>query len=210
MITAVAIGGVVFASPASAHTSDWSVTCDSVSVHLKDYNKRVTNSVTLKIVGGEGALADNPDFGSTFTYTGALPPHDAPLQVRLVVTAGDGSRYNVDQVKTSQPCEKPPTTPPPTTAPPTTAPPTTAPPTTAPPTTVPPTTTAPPTTPTTTAPPTSSAPAVPATTSPASGDLAETGSSNATPVIAGIAAAAVVVGAGALVITRKRRSSSHR
>jgi LPXTG-motif cell wall-anchored protein len=201
-MVALATAGV-FAVPASAHNSVWSVTCNSVSVHLKDYDKHATNSVTLQVVGGEGVLAFNPDFGSSYTYDESLPTHDTPLQLHLVVKAGDNAKYNVDETKTSPVCEKPPTTPPPTT-PPTTAPPTT-PPTTAP--TTPPTT-APPATPTPTA--TTTAPVAATSSAPASGGLADTGSSSATPMIAGIAAAAVVVGAGALVITRRRRSSSHR
>ncbi|MEE4542813.1 LAETG motif-containing sortase-dependent surface protein [Streptomyces sp. V4-01] len=200
-MAALATAGV-FAVPASAHNSVWSVTCNSVSVHLKDYDKQATNSVTLQIVGGEGVLAFNPDFGGSYTYDESLPAHDTPLQLHLVVKAGDNAKYNVDETKTSPVCEKPPTTPPP----PTTTPPTTAPPTTAPPTTPP--TTAPPTTPTPTA--TTTAPVAATSSAPASGGLADTGSSSATPMIAGIAAAAVVVGAGALVVARKRRSSSHR
>jgi LPXTG-motif cell wall-anchored protein len=198
-MAALATAGV-FAVPASAHNSVWSVTCNSVSVHLTNYNRHVTNSVTLQVVGGEGVLAFDPDFGSSFTYDEALPAHDTPLQLHLVVKAGDGAQYNVDETKTSPPCETP-TTPPPTT-PTTTAPPTTAPPTTAP-------TTPPPTTPST-PPATTTAPVAATSSAPPAGGLADTGSSSATPVIAGIAAAAVVVGAGALVVTRRRRSSSHR
>src|SRR6478735_9244000 len=51
-MAALATAGV-FAVPASAHNSVWSVTCNSVSVHLTNYNKHVTNSVTLQVVGGE-------------------------------------------------------------------------------------------------------------------------------------------------------------
>ncbi|WP_435969997.1 LAETG motif-containing sortase-dependent surface protein [Streptomyces sp. Qhu_M48] len=41
------------------------------------------------------------------------------------------------------------------------------------------------------------------------GDLAETGSSNATPMIAGIAAALVVVGGGAVFFLRKKKTAGH-
>ncbi|WP_432059615.1 LAETG motif-containing sortase-dependent surface protein [Streptomyces sp. S1] len=41
------------------------------------------------------------------------------------------------------------------------------------------------------------------------GDLAETGSSNATPMIAGIAAALVVVGGGAVFFLRKKKATGH-
>lgn len=201
---AAMVGTVLMAGPASAHTPKWSVTCDSVQVDLTSYStaRHVTNSVSLTIVGGEGALADDPDFGASFHFEDALPPHDAPLTLHLVVKAGDDSEYNVDDTKVSPVCDKP-TTPPvtPSTTPPTTA--TTTPATTAPPTTAP-TTTAAPTS-------TTTAPVVADTTSPAAGgDLAETGSSSATPMIAGIAVAVVVVGGGLVFWTRRRGSSSHR
>ncbi|MEW2517357.1 LAETG motif-containing sortase-dependent surface protein [Actinacidiphila alni] len=190
---AALIGSAVLAAPASAHNSDWSVTCSSVSVHLTAYNGRVTNSVTLSVDGG-AVLTQQNSFGDHFDFTGALPEHTAAIKVHLVVTAGDGKQYSRDEYKTSEPCEKPPTTPPttPSTPPPTTP----ATPTTSAPTTPPPTTPA--TTPTT------NAPVVQASTSPASGDLAETGSSSATPMIAGIAAAVVAAGAGLLVLNRRR------
>lgn len=197
----------VLAAPADAHSGVWSVTCDAVSVHLKDYDKKATNSVTLQVVGGEGVLAFDPDFGSSFTYDDALPAHDSPLPLHLVVKAGDGPKHDIDEVKTSPPCDKPTTTPPTTTTPP----PTTTPPAGTTPATTTPATTAPATTPATTPPATTPATSAPAagTTSPPSGaDLADTGSSDATPVIAGIAAAAVVAGAGAVAFARKRRSSS--
>jgi LPXTG-motif cell wall-anchored protein len=38
------------------------------------------------------------------------------------------------------------------------------------------------------------------------GDLAETGSSNATPMIAGIAIALVVIGGGAVFLVRKKKA----
>ncbi|MFJ8658854.1 LAETG motif-containing sortase-dependent surface protein [Streptomyces sp. NPDC093795] len=41
------------------------------------------------------------------------------------------------------------------------------------------------------------------------GDLAETGSSNATPMIAGIAAALVVIGGGAVFFLRKKKTAGH-
>ncbi|MFF7157703.1 LAETG motif-containing sortase-dependent surface protein [Streptomyces sp. NPDC008139] len=197
------IGSAVLAAPASAHTPNWSVDCDSVSVHLTAYNGRVTNSVTVSVDGG-AVLASNESFGSSYDFTGALPDHSTAIKVHLVVKAGDGKQYGRDEYKTSEPCEKPPTTPPTT---PETTPPTTAPPSQPPTTPASETPTAPPTTPETTA--TSNAPVVQASTSPASGDLAETGSSSSTPMIAGVAAAVVAAGAGLLVFNR-RRGAAHR
>jgi LPXTG-motif cell wall-anchored protein len=197
-------GAGILAAPASAHTGVWSVTCDSVSVHLTKYNPGATNSVTLSVDGG-AVLASRASFGGGYDFAGPLPAHTTALTLHLVVRAGDGTQYNVDERKTAALCEKPPTTPPttsPSTPPPTT--PTTVPPTTVPPTTTPAPTTVPPTA-------TTSAPVAAGTTSaPAGGNLAATGSSSATPVIAGIAVAAVVVGGGAIVLSRRRRSSSHR
>jgi LPXTG-motif cell wall-anchored protein len=195
-----ALAGVgILAAPASAHTGVWSVACDSVSVHLTKYNPGATNSVTLSVDGG-AVLASKASFGGGYDFAGPLPAHTTALTLHLVVRAGDGTQYNVDERKTAAPCEKPPTTPPTTS--PSTPPPTT--PTTAPPTTTSAPTTAPPTA-------TTGAPVVAGTTSaPAGGNLAATGSSSATPVIAGIAVAAVVVGGGAIVLSRRRRSSSHR
>ncbi|WP_327292172.1 LAETG motif-containing sortase-dependent surface protein [Streptomyces sp. NBC_01198] len=197
---AAMIGTVLMAGPASAHTPVWSVTCDSVKVDLTSYNTShdIHNSVTLSIVGGEGALADNQDFGGSFHFKDALPPHDSPISVRLVVKAGDNAKYNVDETKVSPVCDKP-SSPPvtPTTTPPASPSSTAA-------TTAPPETTAPATT-------TAAAPVVADTTSAAgTGDLAETGSSSATPMIAGIAVAVVVAGGGLVFWTRKRGSSAHR
>ncbi|MDV5145722.1 LAETG motif-containing sortase-dependent surface protein [Streptomyces sp. SBC-4] len=47
------------------------------------------------------------------------------------------------------------------------------------------------------------------TTTTGGGDLAETGSSNATPMIAGIAAALVVIGGAAVFILRKKKAAGH-
>jgi LPXTG-motif cell wall-anchored protein len=196
---AALLGSAVLAAPASAHNSDWSVDCSSVTVHLAAYNGRVTNSVTLSVDGG-AVLAHQDSFGGSYDFKGALPDHTSAIKVHLVVTAGDGKQYNRDEFKTSEPCQKP-TSPPPTT------------PTKQPTTPAAPTTSAPPVTPTTPATPTSTAitnaPVVQASTSPAAGDLAETGSSSSTPMIAGIAAAVVAAGAGLLFINR-RRGAAHR
>jgi LPXTG-motif cell wall-anchored protein len=191
---AALVGAGVFAVPASAHNSDWNVTCNSVSVHLTNYNAGVTNSVSVSVDGG-AVLASEAAFGASYDYSGALPDHTDSIKVHLVVKAGDGSQYNRDEYKTAAPCETPPTTPPTTPAAPTTAPPTTS----------------APAAPVVSTSATSSAPAVAATNSASGGsDLAETGSSSATPVIAGIAAAVVVVGGGLVFVGRRRRSASHR
>lgn len=199
---AALVGAGVFAVPASAHNSDWNVTCNSVSVHLTNYNGGVTNSVSVSVDGG-AVLASEAAFGASYDYSGALPDHTDSIKVHLVVKAGDGSQYNRDEYKTAAPCETPPTTP-------ASPPPSTGATTPAAPTTAPPTTSAP-AAPVVSTSATSSAPAVAATSSASGGsDLAETGSSSATPMIAGIAAAVVVVGGGLVFVGRRRRSASHR
>jgi LPXTG-motif cell wall-anchored protein len=181
-------GSVMMASPASAHTPTWSVDCDSVSVNLQWYNSKGGNTVTL--TAGDKTLK-TATFGDHWGVKDlALPAHTQPLDVHLVVKAVDGDQYNVDQHKSSPVCEGQVTTPSPSASP-----------------SVKPS-------PSESAAPqpsqSSSAPAVkpaddqsPAPTE----DLAETGASSATPLIAGIAAAVVVVGAGLVVMARKRRSS---
>jgi LPXTG-motif cell wall-anchored protein len=190
---AALIGSAVLAAPASAHNSDWSVDCSSVTVHLAAYNGSVTNAVTLSVDGGT-VLAHEDSFGAAYDFTGALPDHTTAIKVHLVVTAGDNQRFNKDEFKVSAPCEKPSSPPPPPSSSPGKRPTTPVSPTTSAP--------APASTPATTA--TSNAPVVQASTSPAAGDLAETGSSSSTPMIAGIAAAVVAAGAGLLFLNRRR------
>ncbi|MET7343971.1 LAETG motif-containing sortase-dependent surface protein [Streptomyces sp. NPDC005547] len=187
-------GAVLTAGPAAAHTPTWDVTCDEVSLHLTQYNAGVTNEVTVTVDGKD--LLPTETFGKEFDKTIALPEHDQPLTVRLVVKAGDGERYSKDDTKQALVCEKttPPATPTPT-----------------------PTETKPSETPTTASPSPSdtpsesaspSAPAA-ATPSPSSPDLAETGSSSATPIIGGAAVAVLLAGGGIMWSVRKRRTAQH-
>jgi LPXTG-motif cell wall-anchored protein len=185
-------GSVMMASPASAHTPSWKVDCDSVSVNLQWYNSKGGNTVTL--TAGDKTLK-TATFGDHWSVQDlALPAHTQPLQVHLVVKAVDTDaqhNYDVDKTLTSPVCEgqaKP--TPTPSATP-----------------SEKPTAVA---SATPQASQSSSAPAAkPAdhNTPAPSKDLAETGASSATPLIAGIAAAVVVVGAGLVVLARKRRSS---
>ncbi|WP_432072223.1 LAETG motif-containing sortase-dependent surface protein [Streptomyces wuyuanensis] len=170
------------ASPASAHTPVWTVTCSEVTVDLKAYSPNVTNTVTVTVDGKD--LLPVEAFGREFSKTLQLPEHKAEVKVRLVVKAGDGDRFSHDETKTAPVCEtpKPPETPEPSETPQEPEPSDT-------PSTEPPSTEAPP------------AP------EPSTPPLAETGGSSATPVIAGAAAAAVAAGAGILVVTRRRRAT---
>lgn len=191
-------GGVISAGPAAAHTPTWAVTCSDVSVDLTSYSSDVANVVTVSVVGGKELLPATT-FGREFhTKTPLqLPPHDKPLTVRLVVKAGDGEGFSRDETKTAEVCKDSTPSPTPTEATPTPTP-STEPPATE--------TPEPSATPSETATETAPAPAAP---SPSSPDLAETGSSSATPVIGGAALAVLLAGAGILWSVRKRRSAQH-
>ncbi|MCM2429660.1 LAETG motif-containing sortase-dependent surface protein [Streptomyces sp. RKAG337] len=194
---AALVGTGVLATPASAHTPVWSVTCDKVTVDLTQYNSRVENTVTITVDGKD--LLATTSFKSKFHKTLELAKHGQDVSVHLVVKAGDTTakhNFDKDETKTVAPCKGDESTPP--TVPPTT-----------PPTTTPTTVPATPTTPATTVPatPTSSAPVVKPSQSTPPTNLAETGGSSSTPIIGGIAAAVVAAGAGLLFMNRKRRSS---
>ncbi|GBP99352.1 hypothetical protein SSP531S_07470 [Streptomyces spongiicola] len=208
------VGVGLNAAPASAHTPVWTVTCSEVTVDLKAYSSRVTNTVTITADGKD--LLPTQEFGRDFSKTLQLPEHKAEIQVRLVVKAGDGERFSRDETKTAPVCETPEPSEPPQepepseppqepepSEPPASEPPATEPPATEPPSSEPPATEPPGTEPPATEPPSSEAPPAPAPSTP---PLAETGGSSATPVIAGAAAATVAAGAGILVVTRRRRA----
>ncbi|MFF9351682.1 LAETG motif-containing sortase-dependent surface protein [Streptomyces sp. NPDC014734] len=192
-------GAVLSAGPAAAHTPVWSVTCDEVSLDLTAYNSKVTNQVTLTVDGKD--LLPTETFGKEFHKKLALPGHDKELTVHLVVKAGDGDKFSHDDTKQAPVCEG--TTPSPTPSEDT---PTTTPSEETPsqaPTSRPPAESAAPD-----GTPSESAPAVVAP-SPGSPDLAETGSSSATPVIAGAAVAVLLAGGGIMWSVRRRRTVQH-
>ncbi|WP_406143160.1 LAETG motif-containing sortase-dependent surface protein [Streptomyces sp. NBC_01012] len=187
-------GGVLSASPAAAHTPTWAVTCSDVTLNLTAYSGNATNEVTVSVVGGDDLLATT-QFGRDFSTKTPLqlPKHDKELTVRLVVKAGDDDKYSVDDTKTAPVCEDDTPSPTPTEATPSETP-STEPPASE--------TPAPSETPSEAAP----APAEPSSSGP---DLAETGSSSATPVIGGAAAAVLLAGGGILWSVRKRRTAQH-
>ncbi|MFF5896779.1 LAETG motif-containing sortase-dependent surface protein [Streptomyces argenteolus] len=187
-------GGVLSAGPAAAHTPTWAVTCSEVTLNLTQYSADATNQVTVSVEGGD-VLLPTTEFGREYSTTTPLqlPKHDKELTVRLVVKAGDDDKYSVDQTKTAPVCEG--TTPEPT--PPVEKP-------SATPSTEPAKPEAP--APSETATEAAPAPAEPSSSAP---DLAETGSSSATPVIGGAALAVLLAGGGILWSVRKRRSVQH-
>ncbi|MFJ4988886.1 LAETG motif-containing sortase-dependent surface protein [Streptomyces sp. NPDC088732] len=194
------IGLGLCAAPASAHTPNWEVSCSEVTVvDLEAYNGRVENTVTITVDGKD--LLPTETFGSSFKKEHlTLPPHTSAVQVSLVVKAGDGQQYSFSDTKTAPACEgTPPQTPetPSQSATPSASPTTESP--------------APSATPTVEA----SQSASEAAPSPAGGesspaaDLAETGASSSTPLLAGAAAVALLAGGGLLFANRKRRAARH-
>ncbi|MGW7008630.1 LAETG motif-containing sortase-dependent surface protein [Streptomyces sp. NPDC054933] len=182
-ITAL-LGTGVLAAPASAHVPGWSVTCDKVSIDLTYYNAHATNTVTVKSDGK--VLLPTTTFPDAFQNTLELPAHSSPLQVELIVHAGDDQKYSSDQTKTAPVCASASPSPSPT------------------PSSPPPSSSSP--VPSLSA--TISASAVAPVPSPSKSgpNLAETGGSSSTPVIAGVAAAVLTAGGGLLVVGRRRRS----
>ncbi|WP_329459366.1 LAETG motif-containing sortase-dependent surface protein [Streptomyces sp. NBC_01497] len=203
-LISVAAAGVLSvglsAGSASAHTPHLTVDCSTATVDLSAYNGNATNHVKVTVQGDDSLTVDQ-DFKSTFHQDFKLPTQSSQ-SVHLVVTAGDGSQYNDDETKTATGCPVPSTPP---SSPPATTPASTPP-------STPASSTPASSTPATPAPSssTSSAAAAPVSSpSPSGSDLAETGSSSSTPVIAGAAAVVVVAGAGILWASRRRRAAQH-
>ncbi|MEU3003719.1 LAETG motif-containing sortase-dependent surface protein [Streptomyces sp. NPDC007020] len=185
-------GGAVLAGPAVAHTPTWAVTCSEVTVDLTDYRGDVPNTVTVSVDGKD--LLPTETFGREFHKKLALLDHDEPVTVRLVVKDADGEgKHSIDRTKTAEVCEEEPS---PTAT-------ESAPSEPAPSRTPPSGTPEPSATPGDE--PSESASAVPAP-GPSSPDLAETGSSPSTPVIAAAAVAVLLAGGGILWAVRKRRT----
>ncbi|MFE7706917.1 LAETG motif-containing sortase-dependent surface protein [Streptomyces sp. NPDC057486] len=183
-------GAVLSAGPAAAHTPTWAVTCNEVTLDLTAYNSDVANTVTVTVDGKD--LLPTETFGKEFHKKLELPEHDKELTVHLVVKAGDGDRFSKDDTKQAPVCEDNTPTPTPTAS---ESKPAEKPTTEAP---------APSATPSQSSPETAPAAASP---SPGSPDLAETGSSSATPVIGGAAVAVLLAGGGIMWSVRKRRTA---
>lgn len=191
-------GAVISAGPAAAHTPTWAVTCSTVSVDLTNYTPDAPNTVTVTVVGGK-TLLKTTTFGKEFHTEPplTLPDHDKELTIRLVVKDGDGNdKFSRDETKQAPVCKDDKPTPTPTETAPSTPPASETPSPSATPSTTPSDTV------------TESAPAS-AAPSPSSPDLAETGSSSATPIIGGAALAVLLAGGGILWSVRKRRAAQH-
>lgn len=188
---------LALATNASAHTPTWSVTCDKVQIDLINYSDKqgVSNTVTLTI--GDEKVLDGKTFGKEFHDSVVVKDHDAPIKAHLVVKTTETPNeqgWNLDETKTIAPCHTP--TPTPTPTPTKTQTPT-------------PTPTA---TPTTASPSASVTPTKAPTPSPSASSpgpvLAQTGSSDATPIIAAAGGAVVLVGGALVLLARKRRGGS--
>ncbi|WP_307865497.1 LAETG motif-containing sortase-dependent surface protein [Streptomyces montanisoli] len=176
-----------------------------MSVNLQAYDGQSTNTVELMVDGKD--LVPVTTFGSSFQRQHLdLPDHGAEITAHLVVKAGDNAKYDFDDTKTVKDCPIKSTPP---TAPPSSQPPSSQPPS-APASSAPASSAPASSAPASPAPASSSAAAAPVASPSASGDnLAETGSSSSTPVIAGAAAVVVIAGAGILWASRKRRAAQH-
>lgn len=184
-----ALGVGLFVAPAVAHTPAWAVTCSEVSVDLVNYTADKENTVTLTVDGKD--LLPTEKFGGEFHKKIELPKHTKELSLHLVVVDGSGNDGSLDDTKTAPVCEDTEPEPEPT------------------PSTTPPTDKPEPTPTEATPEPskTTAAAEVPSSQpSPAGDDLAETGSSSTTPLIAGAAAVILVAGAGITWAARKRRA----
>ncbi|MGH3310763.1 MAG: LAETG motif-containing sortase-dependent surface protein [Streptomyces sp.] len=181
-VAALVGAGILAAAPASAHTPVWAVDCASVTVNLTKYQAGGEN--TVSITAGDKSLLSSVKFGTDFSRKIELPKHSSPIEVRLVVKASDGDQFSRDETKTSPVCpgdESPsPSAPAPS-----------------------------PSESSSEAPAPSEKPSSAPKPEGGSDDLAETGSSSATPMIAGIAGVVLVAGAGMVVVARKRRSTEH-
>src|SRR4051794_25227810 len=83
---AALVGTGILATPASAHTPNWHVTCSTVSVDLEAYRGN-DNTVTIKADGKD--LLRTTTFGSSFQKELNLADHDSPVKLELIVKAGD-------------------------------------------------------------------------------------------------------------------------
>ncbi|MFI9158620.1 LAETG motif-containing sortase-dependent surface protein [Kitasatospora aureofaciens] len=196
---------LALATNASAHVPTWSVTCDKVVIDLINYSPKPDVKNTVSLTVGDEKVLDAKEFPAEFHGTFPVKDHDAPVTAHLVVKTTETPAekgWNVDETKTIAPCHTPTPTPTPTpTKPPT---PTPTPTPTQTPSATPTPSRTPSATPTPSQTPAAPAPA-PATSAPA---LAQTGSSDATPMIAAVGGGVVLVGGALVLLARKRRGGS--
>ncbi|MFI9364000.1 LAETG motif-containing sortase-dependent surface protein [Kitasatospora sp. NPDC053057] len=194
---------LALATNASAHVPTWSVTCDKVVIDLINYSPKPDVKNTVSLTVGDEKVLDAKEFPAEFHGTYPVKDHDAPVTAHLVVKTTETPAekgWSIDETKTIAPCHTPTPTPTPTpTKTPTPTP-------TQTPTQTPSATPTPSKTPSATpTPSTTTAAPAPATSAPA---LAQTGSSDATPMIAAVGGGVVLVGGALVLLARKRRGGS--
>lgn len=111
-ITAAAILGFAVQA-ASAHNKSFTATCTAgVVVNADSYNGDVRNTVTLTVDGT--TVASVLSFGTSYHFpvSGVYKPTPAtsPHVVHLVIVAGDGAQFGIDQTITIPACSTPATT----------------------------------------------------------------------------------------------------
>ncbi|MFG2478878.1 LPXTG cell wall anchor domain-containing protein [Streptomyces fagopyri] len=89
------------ATPASAETSSWSVSCSEVTIDLTGYNLLVINTVEVTDNGKE--MGPEYGFRDEYHQTLAIPAHDRAARIHLLVNTGNGS-VAVDETKVSPVC----------------------------------------------------------------------------------------------------------
>ncbi|MFI6157692.1 LAETG motif-containing sortase-dependent surface protein [Kitasatospora sp. NPDC051170] len=183
---------LALATSASAHTPTWSVTCDKVQIDLINYSDKqgVTNTVTLTIDGEK--VLDGKTFGKEFHDSVVVKDHNAAVKAHLVVKTTESPSepsWAVDETKTIEPCHTPTPVPTPSKTP----------------TQTPTPTVTPTVTPSATKTPTKTPSPSPSTPGPV---LAQTGSSDSTPIIAAAGGGVVLVGGALVLLARKRRGGS--
>ncbi|MFF9642417.1 LAETG motif-containing sortase-dependent surface protein [Kitasatospora aureofaciens] len=196
---------LALATNASAHVPTWSVTCDKVVIDLINYSPKPDVKNTVSLTVGDEKVLDAKEFPAEFHGTFPVKDHDAPVTAHLVVKTTETPAekgWNVDETKTIAPCHTP--TPTPTPTPTKTPTPTPTPTPTQTPSATPTPSRTPSATPTPSQTPAAPAPA-PATSAPA---LAQTGSSDATPMIAAAGGGVLLVGGALVLLARKRRGDS--
>jgi LPXTG-motif cell wall-anchored protein len=204
LITVAAAGvlGVgLSAVPAAAHTPVWSVNCPNVSVDLTAYNGGGGgNKNTVEVTADGQDILPVTNFGTSF-HKDDIPIPPGAKSLHLSVKAFDGSQYS-KEADLPVPDNCVPAATPTDTAPSKTDTPVATPSATK--------SETPEAVDASSAAPSTSAAALPASQpSPAGDNLAETGSSSSTPIIAGGAAVVLVAGAGILWASRKRRATQH-
>ncbi|MER5865394.1 LAETG motif-containing sortase-dependent surface protein [Kitasatospora sp. NPDC002040] len=104
---------LLLAGSAAAHTSEWTLDCDRVSLRVTGYDPQYSNRITLT-VGGE-KLLDHQAFGAAFSQDFPVKAHTGDLAVELSVTTDEQPKNPVTRTGTVKPC--PPPSPSPTPSP---------------------------------------------------------------------------------------------